>query len=93
MSDLTGPVLVWLAAINIIAFCLYGADKLLAVKHLWRVSEGALIFAAVLGGSPAALLAMLIFRHKTKHPKFYIGVPVILAVQIAAAAAYILWPR
>ena len=37
---------------------------------------------ALLGGSVGGLLGMKVFRHKTKHPKFYIGIPAILIIQI-----------
>ena len=76
-------VLIYLAVINIAAFILYGIDKHRARNHQWRISEASLICAAVLGGSVGALLGMFIFRHKTKHLKFLIGVPLILILQIA----------
>ena len=34
---------------------------------------------AVLGGSVGSLLGMYTVRHKTKHPKFTIGIPLLLA--------------
>ena len=77
-------LLIYLAAINIAAFILYGIDKHKARKHQWRISEASLICVAVLGGSVGALLGMSVFRHKTKHLKFLIGVPLILILQIAA---------
>jgi uncharacterized membrane protein YsdA (DUF1294 family) len=52
------------------------------MHHKWRIRESTLILLAVIGGSVGALLAMYTVRHKTKHNKFRIGVPVILAVQI-----------
>ena len=55
-----------------------------------RVPESALLILSVLGGSLAMLLTMLLIRHKTKKPKFMVGIPVILILQIAAVSAVIL---
>lgn len=76
--------------INIIAFIMYGLDKKKAKKGQWRTPEATLIGVATIGGSVGALLGMKHFRHKTKHKKFTIGVPAILIVQIAIAAAIML---
>ena len=81
-------VLIYLAVINIAAFILYGIDKQKARNHQWRISEACLICVAVLGGSVGALLGMFVFRHKTKHIKFLIGVPLIPILQIAAGLYY-----
>ena len=67
---------------NILSFSVYAADKKKAQRHKWRVPEAQLIMLAVVGGSIGALLAMYLLRHKTKHAKFKIGVPLILAAQI-----------
>ena len=58
------------------------ADKYMAKKNLWRVSELTLLTIALLGGSIGSLLGMYMVRHKTKHPKFTVGIPVILLGQI-----------
>lgn len=75
----------WLAAASIAAFFLCGLDKRFAVRHQWRIPERILMLSAVFGGSPGLLLGMMAFRHKTRHPKFYIGVPLILLAQAAVA--------
>ena len=81
---MTAELLVYyLLAINVVTFVVYGLDKWKARRGRWRIPEAALLWLAVLGGSPAALLAMWLFRHKTKHNKFRYGVPLILAVQVA----------
>ena len=77
----------YLVAINVVTFVIYGADKWKARRGRWRIPEAALLWLAVLGGSPAALLAMWLFRHKTKHNKFRYGVPMILAVHVGVAVA------
>lgn len=81
-------VIIYLAAINVITFIMFGADKARAAKGRWRISESALILAALLGGSLGALAGMRIFHHKTKHRKFTIGIPVILALQIILMVIY-----
>ena len=81
-------VIIYLAAINVITFIMFGADKARAAKGRWRISELALILAALLGGSIGALAGMRIFHHKTKHRKFTIGIPVILALQIILMVIY-----
>lgn len=81
---LKAPV-IYLAAVNLIAFIMFGADKARAVKGRWRISEAALILVSVLGGSAGALAGMKIFHHKTRHRKFAAGVPLILVLQIVFA--------
>ena len=75
-------LLYYLLIINAIAFLLMLIDKQKARKNKWRISEAALMFSAVLGGSIGALLGMYTFRHKTKHLKFTLGIPTILVLQI-----------
>ena len=83
----------WLILINIVTFLVFGLDKLLS-KHprfRQRVPEKNLLLLAVVGGSVGALLGMQIFRHKTLHRTFRVGVPAILAVQLLLAAAVALY--
>ena len=72
----------YLILINIFAFALMGVDKSRAKKHAWRISEKALFLSAIVGGSIGAILGMMLFRHKTKHWYFVIGMPFILVLQI-----------
>jgi uncharacterized membrane protein YsdA (DUF1294 family) len=76
---------IYLFLVNAVAFFLMLADKVKAKKKKWRIPEATLIGSAIVGGSIGALIGMYSFRHKTKHPKFTIGVPVILVLQIALA--------
>ena len=76
-------ILVLLAAMNLLAFILYGVDKLKAKKGAWRIPEATLLLVAALGGSLGALLGMELFRHKTKHWQFKILVPLFLILHIA----------
>ncbi len=75
-------------AINVVAFLAYGIDKYKAKKDLWRIPEATLLLLAVIGGSIGALLGMRFFHHKTKKPKFSVGVPVILIIQIVIIILY-----
>lgn len=76
-------VFICFIVISVITFATYGIDKYKAQHNKWRISEATLILLAAFGGSVAALLAMFVFRHKTKHLKFIVGVPLILVAQIA----------
>ena len=80
-------ILIYLAAINIVAFFLYGIDKWKAKRNKWRVTEARLLWIAVAGGSIGALLGMKVWRHKTQHAKFRFGLPAILILQLAAVLA------
>ncbi|MDO5401760.1 MAG: DUF1294 domain-containing protein [Eubacteriales bacterium] len=79
-------VFAYLAIINAAGFLLMLADKYKARKNLWRIPERTLMTVAALGGSVGCLAGMYLVRHKTQHPKFTVGIPVILALQIVAAA-------
>ena len=78
-------LLVWLAAINLVTFAVYGIDKAKAKRGAWRVPEKTLFLLPLLGGSLGALLGMRVFHHKTKHWYFVWGIPLILLAQIALA--------
>lgn len=83
-------MLVYLLIINLVAFFLYGADKLKAQKQKWRIPEATLIWFAALGGSVGALIGMRVWHHKTLHKKFLIGVPAILVLQLALTLYFVL---
>ena len=73
-----------LFALNLITFIIYGIDKFKAKKAKWRISEATLILLAVIGGSIGAWLGLQVWRHKTQHKKFYIGIPMILTLHFVA---------
>lgn len=77
-------LLVYLLIINAIGFALMLIDKYKAKKNRWRIPEATLMGVAALGGSIGSLIGMYTVRHKTKHPKFTIGIPVILVMQLLA---------
>lgn len=76
--------ILYLILINATAFVSMLVDKIKAKKNLWRIPEKTLLGLAAIGGSIGALAGMYLVRHKTKHPQFYIGIPLILAIQIVA---------
>ena len=78
MKDLLIVVAVW----NITVFFMYGADKLKAKNGSWRISEQTLILSAFLFGGIGAMLGMFLLRHKTRHLKFRILLPLALIVNI-----------
>lgn len=71
-----GFVLIYALTVNLTAFILYGADKMKAKRNAWRIPEATLIAFAVIGGAVGALLGMYLFRHKTRHIKFLLTVPI-----------------
>ncbi len=76
--------LLWLAVISIVAIVITAVDKRKARRGDWRVSEAALMTVSALGGSVAMLVTMLVIRHKTKHIKFMLGIPIIILFQVIA---------
>lgn len=77
------PILLYYLALNLIAFVLYGADKLFAKRGTRRVPERTLLGLAALGGAFGALLGMYFFRHKTRHRNFTLLVPLFAALHTA----------
>ncbi len=73
---------IYLAIINAISFILMLVDKYKAKKNLWRIPEATLMGFAAAGGSIGALAGMYLVRHKTKHLKFTVGVPILLFIHI-----------
>ncbi len=76
-------ILIYLLAINVFAFFLYGIDKWKAKRSKWRIPEMTLLSIAVIGGSVGAWIGMKVWHHKTMHKKFKYGIPLVLFAQIA----------
>ena len=74
-------LLYYLLIINAAGFLLMLVDKWKAKKNRWRIRESTLLLIAALGGSVGSLAGMYLFRHKTQHLKFTLGIPLILAAQ------------
>lgn len=77
-------MLIYLLTVNALGLCVMHYDKHLAQNKKWRVPEKTLLWIAAVGGSVGCLLGMYSARHKTKKPKFYVGIPAILLLQVLA---------
>ena len=73
-------LLAYLFLINALSFALMHIDKKKAIRGSWRIPERTLLLTCLLGGSYGGLLGMKLFRHKTLHLKFSIGLPCMAAV-------------
>ena len=80
---MTTLLCLYLLIINAISLVLMLADKRSAQQNLWRIPEKTLFTAALFGGSLGSILGMYLFRHKTRHWYFVVGMPAILLAQIA----------
>ncbi len=78
-------LLAYLIIMNIAGFVSMGLDKSKAKRHAWRIPEATLFIIALLGGSVGSILGMQLFRHKTKHWYFVVGMPVIFFLQLTLA--------
>ena len=91
-----GILAIWLVAINLITFFVFGLDKWKAKRKvkkesIRRVPEKTLFLLAAFGGSVGALLGMKVWHHKTLHKSFRFGIPAILAAQILIPLGVWLW--
>lgn len=78
-------VIGYLAVMNLMGLAVMAIDKEKAIRHAWRIPEKVLFGVSLLGGSIGTWLGMYLFRHKTKHWYFVIGMPLILIVQTMVA--------
>ena len=88
-------LLAYIAVMSLISIVICIYDKKISKKNKveLRIPEKTLLILSALGGSVAMFITMLIFRHKTKHVKFMLGIPVIMILQAALAVAYIMFIR
>ncbi|MCD8088863.1 MAG: DUF1294 domain-containing protein [Oscillospiraceae bacterium] len=80
--DTFSVLLIYFELVNLLALAAMGIDKHRARTNRERIPEAALMTLAVIGGSIGALGGMYLFRHKTRKPKFTVGIPVILGMQV-----------
>lgn len=78
----------YITIISVISVLITVFDKIRAMKHGRRIRERTLILLSAFGGSAAMLITMLVIRHKTRHIKFMLGIPLIILFQILA---FFLW--
>ena len=79
MPYIAGAIIIW----NLIVALMYLIDKRNAIKHRWRIPESRLLWSAFLLGGFGAFFGMYMFRHKTKHLKFKILVPLAILANCA----------
>ena len=78
----TEILILFLIIINFLSILITVIDKLAAKNKKTRFSEATLILFSVLGGSVGMFLTMHIIHHKTRKPKFMLGIPIIIALQL-----------
>ncbi|MCL2137585.1 MAG: DUF1294 domain-containing protein [Coriobacteriia bacterium] len=75
----------YLLLVSLVAVLVTVVDKRAAESGLYRVSENALLLVSLLGGSLAMYVTMRAVRHKTRHAKFMLGIPMMIVVQVVVA--------
>ena len=94
--EITVPMIIiigYLLTVNVFGFVLMFVDKKRAQNNQWRIKEATLFLSAAIGGSIGSMLGMKVFRHKTKHMSFLIGMPAIFIVQVVLVVGYIIYLR
>jgi uncharacterized membrane protein YsdA (DUF1294 family) len=84
------PGLFLLLLVNMVTMFRFWDDKRRAAAGAWRVPEAALLGLAAIGGTPGALLACRLFRHKTRKQPFATLLILTGAVQAGALAGFLL---
>ena len=82
MTDYHLFIAIYIIAVNLVTFVTYGIDKYKSIKRKWRISEASLLTMAVIGGSIGAWTGMKVWRHKTMHKKFTIGIPIVFVIHL-----------
>lgn len=80
LDTVVKSIFFYYVVMNIFAFILYGVDKRRAIKKEWRISERSLILVSVMGGAFGAFVGMYVFRHKIRHIKFQLIIPLTVIV-------------
>lgn len=75
-------VTIYMVIMSIIGFVIMGIDKKKAIKRGWRIPERTLLLIAFMGGALGSFIGMHFFRHKTKHIKFVVLLPLALLLNI-----------
>ncbi len=76
----------YLIAVNIAAILIMGIDKHRSRRNKWRISEKSIFITGVAGGGLGVIFGMVLFRHKTRHLKFTLGVPLIVILNIVTVS-------
>lgn len=89
MSNWWYVILIYLLLMNFAGFCSMLIDKRRAIQKKWRISERTLLWIAFFGGGVGSLLGMKLARHKTKHKRFTICVPIFAIAQAVAVFYFV----
>ncbi|RDW21606.1 DUF1294 domain-containing protein [Oceanobacillus chungangensis] len=87
--EMIDQLLAYLLLVNVIEFFLMRVDKQKAIKGQYRIPERTFWLLALLGGAIGAYSGMKLFRHKTKHRSFTIGMPILIIINIALFGYFI----
>ena len=79
---MTDIIVSYLVMMNAVGLAVMGLDKKKAIRNEWRIPEKTLFLVSIIGGSIGTLAGMYLFRHKTKHWYFVVGMPAILIAHI-----------
>ena len=74
---------------NMAVFRLVGLDKERAKRKNWRIRERTFFLAALFFGAAGVLAGMYVYRHKTLHATFVMGMPIMLVINFVCG--YLLW--
>lgn len=85
--------LIYIAVINIVSSAVCIFDKHRAIHGGRRISERTLFRLSLAGGAAAMYVTMLLIRHKTKHKRFMIGIPLIILLHLLIFLMIILTNR
>lgn len=88
-AKLEGVLLIYLLIINILAFLLMAIDKKRSINNKWRIPEKTLLTIGFVGGAFGTFLGMKTFRHKTKHKKFTILVPLFMLIHLVVTIYFL----
>ncbi|QZY57500.1 DUF1294 domain-containing protein [Crassaminicella profunda] len=81
--------LLYLLMINLYGFFITLIDKYKAKKEKWRIRERTFFIIAILGGAAGVMMGMTMFRHKTQHKTFYVGIPIIYIFNMICTLLFI----
>ena len=90
MNFIEKIIICYIFIVNITTLLMFGLDKWKAKNNKWRIPESTLLILSLVGGSIGAFCGIRLFHHKTLHKRFYIGVPLILLLQILVIAYFTL---
>lgn len=82
MKAYLGLIMMYMVAISLFGLFQMGYDKKQAKKGFWRVPEKTLFLTAAAGGAMGVFMGMKLFRHKTKHKSFTLGIPMLLMLNL-----------